>query len=484
MKEIFFINPHVHQLTILNKPILYNPYNHDVTLLDSEFLNYWNLFKHKKVIEEDNSEYQKLLLDNNFISSNQNSFNYFQNPQINFWLNKKLEIYQLYLIINRKCNFKCRYCRQFTNKSLKNHDQMTLEVAMKTTKKFLEQKTTKKKGVVFYGGEPALSFPLVIEIIKFIRTYSSKITNGNEVEINIFTNGTMIDLQTAKFLSKNNVFIIISFDGLPHQNDKMRIFPNGRGTSKEILEGIKVYKEAGCNIGISYTIGSHNISELESSIEYIKSLNAINLGFNLPHDDEQNPLRPKNTTTDWIDEIISFFWNETKKGLYTEHIIRKIKLFVTKNIKICECPAANGRIVVLPDGKIGLCEGAIGYDNFFLNSDNSWDALDLLSKAWKEKLPFFDEKCKSCPAIGLCGGGCMLDGYFENGILSNYNTVRCIFTKKLLFKILKEIIDLTDSSISCYRITDDDRKKLWNTLVHNHDIKPLTTSANFGEISL
>lgn len=463
---------------------LYNPLTQNVTFGNQDLIDYWNRITQNKIIHKDSTIYQKLLLQNKFIYSKEQIKDNNLKKKMEQWKNGEYEISQLYLIINRKCNFKCKYCRQFVNKSNPSSDIMTKEVAFEAVKFFLEQKNKKKKGIVFYGGEPALSYPVLIDLIRYIRNFKNKTTDGKDVEINIFTNGTLVSPKIAKFLAKNNVFIIISYDGLPNQNDNMRIFPNGKGTSSHIVKGIDIYKNAGCKTGISLTIGAHNIHDIKGAVDHIKSLNAINLGFNLPHDDEDNPLRPQSENNSWLEDLINFFWNETKKGLYVEHIIRKLKLFVMKTIKLCECPATNGRIVVLPNKSVGLCEGAIGYDHFFHDNLYNINYLKSESHKWKNNLPIFDNRCQDCPAISICGGGCMLDGYFETNTLTNYDTIRCKFSKILIRKILTEIHTISKGKDICWNISDEDRKKLWKTFVHNKENKPLTTSANFGEFSL
>jgi uncharacterized protein len=388
-------------------------------------------------------------------------------------LNKTEDIHQLYIILTTGCNYSCKYCRQRQCKSNICAETMSLRVAFDAIDKFLAITSSRKKGVVFYGGEPMIAAGLLKDCIARVRQSS------RDVELNIFTNGSLITDEFAKFLAQNDVFIIVSYDGLPECNDMLRVTNNNCPTSDQTVAGFHTYKKNGCRVGFSMTIGSHNVHKLEESIDYLRSLSPENIGFNLPHDDETNPLRT-GKDSELIDRCINLFWDASEKGLYAEHIIRKVRLFAQRQFKFVECPAAFGRIVVMPNGEIGVCEGAIGYDGFFFEESN-WDELEKERKKWKQCLPVFDPRCQTCQAVSLCGGGCPLDGYFQDGNLSNYGSIRCQFSKAILDTILYKISEnITNFP---HLITDDERRALLARLIPGDKLdKPLSTSANIGSI--
>lgn len=389
------------------------------------------------------------------------------------------DVHQLYMILTTGCNYACKYCRQKQCKSSVATDIMSKETAHLLIDTFMQTPSTRKKGIVFYGGEPLLAKDVLLDAIAYIRSLDPDF----KVELNLFTNGSMASAEVAEFFAQNQVFIIVSYDGLPEANDKLRVMADGAPTSAETVSGFKMYKEHGCKVGISMTVGGHNIDTLDDSIKYLTGLNPENIGFNLPHDDEKNPLRADQPVS-FVNNSIDKFWHAATQGLYVEHIIRKVRLFVERRFKFVECPAAFGRIVAMPNGDLGFCEGAIGYDNFFF-PEQDWANMESKRACWKNSLPIFDQRCAKCPAIGICGGGCPLDGYFANQELSNFDSVRCEFAKVILDKMLEKIAAMITCNNECYIVSDEDRLKLFRTLVpESLASKPLDTSASIGDIKI
>lgn len=394
-------------------------------------------------------------------------------------LQQQQAVHQLYLILTTGCNYACKYCRQKQCKSSVTVDRMSKQTARALIDKLMQTPTTRKKGVVFYGGEPMLATEVLLDAIAYIRSLDPDF----QVEINLFTNGSMASAAVAQFFAEQQVFIIVSYDGLPAANDQLRVMADGSPTSATTVQGFQLYRKHGCKVGISMTVGGHNIVNLDDSIAYLTSLQPENIGFNLPHDDEHNPLRAGQPVS-FIKDSIEKFWRAATQGLYVEHIIRKVRLLVEQRFKLVECPAALGRLVALPNGDLGFCEGAIGYDNFF-TSEQDWSQVTSERVLWQRSLPMFDPRCASCPAIGICGGGCPLDGYFATQELSNFASVRCEFAQAILDKMLVEIAAMLPTEDGCYVVSPADRLKFFRTLVPaNLADKPLNTSASIGEIAV
>jgi uncharacterized protein len=337
-----------------------------------------------------------------------------------------------------------------------------------------------KKGIVFYGGEPMLSTDLLISCVRRVREF----WNDDKTELTIITNGSSIDAENAKVFADNNVFIIVSIDGVENQNDAMRVDIGGSGTFERVCRGIEIYKKSGCKIGISCTLGIHNVQHIADAFSFFKSLGVVNIGVNLPHDGGDNPIWPKGND-DWLQHILDFLWSETENGFYVEHIIRKCRLYAHRKIKIAECPSIGGRVVVLPNEQIGVCEGAIGNEEFFFKNGNH--KLDNEISKWKTSIPLLNTKCNECLALGICGGGCPLDGYFDGHGLTAFDSVRCKFYKKLISKILVCNVEFIKNKIRNAQegvITDTDRMTFFNSLISNKSPKPLESSAIFGEIGM
>ena len=457
--------------------ILYHPLTHSTIIGKKDLYECW---KNNSINKLDENITSKLINENLAYTSSSDCVSSKINNIVEKWKNNPPNIKQVYLILNNKCNFRCKYCRQTIRESHANNE-MSKDTAFLYIDELNNSNSLNKKGIIFYGGEPMLSKDLIIQCVCYVRNT----LNNKNMEMTIITNGTNIDDKTAKFFANNNVYIIISLDGQSKENDFMRVDCDGNGTFINIINGLNIYKNNNCKVGISCTLGRHNVLNIKETLSFFKKLDVLNLGMNLPHDDQHNPIRPDNTD-DWLQHTLNELWDATQSGIYIEHIVRKLRLYVTQCIRISECPSAGGRIVVLPDARIGVCEGAIGNDEFFNNpNDKTWFLQEI--DRWKNSIPLLNTDCSDCVALGICGGGCPLDGYFENKVLSAKGSVRCEFYKKLIVKILQTVLNNNISKIETneyHFITQKDRNSLYSSMVNNDTSKPLEISAIYGEVNI
>ncbi len=54
-----------------------------------------------------------------------------------------------------------------------------------------------------------------------------------------------------------------------------------------------------------------------------------------------------------------------------------------------------------------------------------------LVKKWQKRLPIYNQECKDCKAISICGGGCPLNPKEIKGNIFKKDEAMCIFTKKV-----------------------------------------------------
>lgn len=87
-------------------------------------------------------------------------------------------------------------------------------------------------GICFYGGEPFLNFPLIKEVVEYVKQID------NETIFYITTNGTLLNSEIIDFLTENNILITFSLDGFKENHDRNRVYENGRPTFDTIINNI------------------------------------------------------------------------------------------------------------------------------------------------------------------------------------------------------------------------------------------------------
>lgn len=157
---------------------------------------------------------------------------------------------ELILEVTTSCNLRCKYCIFSENyKTQRNHgnEKMTIETAFKAIKMYFnyyseakQHNPNAKPVIAFFGGEPLLNIDLIKKCLKYI---NSLFTEDDNIYLTLTTNGTLLSDDTIKFLSDNNVDIVLSLDGPKEIHDKNRVFKNNEGTFDVIMEKTKFMHE-------------------------------------------------------------------------------------------------------------------------------------------------------------------------------------------------------------------------------------------------
>ena len=116
----------------------------------------------------------------------------------------------LTLIVTAACNMRCRYCYQ-TPAPL----GLDWETAREAVDVLLAS-ARRRAQIVFHGGEPLLGFPLIQRVVEHVE--SSK-PDGLHVNLDLATNGLLLDDETVAFLERHRFTVGLSFDGAREAQD-------------------------------------------------------------------------------------------------------------------------------------------------------------------------------------------------------------------------------------------------------------------------
>ncbi len=152
---------------------------------------------------------------------------------------------------SRRCNFGCSYCYVPTKEELANElSEEELRDAIRQAKGLGAGK------IIILGGEPSI-YPKLCEMILFIKEEG--------LGIEMFTNGTGVTPDLAKFLAKNKVRVVLKQNS---RNEATQDRLAGKiGAFKIIKNALQNLKEAGypsddAFLAISTVICQQNIAEL------------------------------------------------------------------------------------------------------------------------------------------------------------------------------------------------------------------------------
>lgn len=388
----------------------------------------------------------------------------------------------LYIVPTVQCNLKCTYCHIQHGKEERKYVSMketTLIRGLEIFKSYGGFEETNGE-IMYYGGEPFLEPDFLFNSLETIRSYSS------EIKITIFTNGTLITEELAKKLKRYNLYVIVSMDGRKSAHDAARIKKNGTPSFREVEKGYRYLQKAGIDVGISLVAGTHNIDTLEEEVWYLADeFQPLDIGISTLHlfPDSENP---NEVDTSMLTEKLQSVQTEMRqKGVYIEHLFRKIRPFVEKSQRLYDCPSCNCKLLITPWDTIGFCEAFMEEEKYFYDTEDF--CLDKCPgrNDWKMRIPLTDRECYFCSAISICGGGCPYDAFCESGSVCKKDSRRCQQSIKMikwlcndLFQVLEENGRIAGRDI--YEPSMEERKLLYGNVDLNDRI-PLQNYSRSNE---
>ncbi len=165
---------------------------------------------------------------------------------------------------SRRCNFHCPYCYVPQNPALEN--ELSREEIRDV---ILQVKNLGAKKIIILGGEPTI-YPHILEMITFIR--------GQDLEVEMFTNGSHVTSDLAKQLFDHNVRVVLKMNTF---DEKLQDTLSGtKGAHKLIRGALHNLKQAGypseeALLAVSTVICQQNIHEIVGMWQWLRDQNII-----------------------------------------------------------------------------------------------------------------------------------------------------------------------------------------------------------------
>ncbi|HTZ20977.1 MAG TPA: radical SAM protein, partial [Opitutaceae bacterium] len=313
----------------------------------------------------------------------------------------------LYHLPTDACNYFCSYC--FIESKIGHHAFMTKETSRKGIEYFAGQsRNSREIKVTFYGGEPLLNKEVVYDAIEYIRQLEAESKFSKPVDINLLTNGSLVDRDTIAVLKEHHVKTSVSIDGPEQMHNQNRFCANGRGSFDDTIRGYRLLQDAGLKPGVSCTLGQHNIDRFDELLAFIIDvLKPAGMGFNIllpkwhePYGEDVEAATAK---------IIAAFKVFRERGIFEDRMMRRARPFCADSFHFKDCYGVGGQIVLTPEGRIGPCQAYLGLDRYFPVSVQELPG-DINSHPmfaqWIERFTLNNSECLACRALAICGGGC------------------------------------------------------------------------------
>lgn len=302
----------------------------------------------------------------------------------------------LRVVLTEQCNLRCAECFVTKNADrLRTMDRETLERVVRDS---VAYGATERLTYHFFGGEPLIRFDYIRRTAEIV---DEAVAAGLMVPplYTITTNLTLLSDEVLDFFRTRDVKVGVSVDGLPEDNDRLRVYLNGRGSYGDVERNYARLLAAGVDAHILIT---PHASTLERLPEIFTALVA------------RFPTRTVTVNTPLDHRTLA--WTVPGEA-YARTLFRVLRAAKELDISIDSaaspplaalsagihragpCALTADRIMasVAPDGRISYCAQKWHHEL----------TLPAVSDGPALRTPIHrEDACEACEARHVCGGPC------------------------------------------------------------------------------
>ncbi|MBF0408913.1 MAG: SPASM domain-containing protein [Candidatus Riflebacteria bacterium] len=379
------------------------------------------------------------------------------------------------LFVTQECNQKCIYCYGGESGSFGSGGRLSQDTAFRAVDwLMLQSKSEKKVGIVFFGGEPFLEFPLMKSIVPYARKRGEEF--GKEIDFSITTNGSLLDDEKIAFLQDNRIYPTVSFDGPKEIQDRQRPLRNGEGsydvTLVQLRKLLKAIPGTSCRATL---LRDSDPSLVERSLQSIgfrtvyitpaaRSLFSLNPQTHCLRDDMSWLRKKAETEAEEIVKCIRARDTSTLTllkgtGTWGRKLCRFANEIMDRDKRYFPCGAGRYYVGISCSGDVYPCHRLVGTAGQKIG--NIFEG-ELERGSFQTSMLETNQKCQNCLARYICAGGCYHDNLGANGNIFDPDPVIC--------SLVKHIVELSANIAST--ITENEKTFLVDEKIFSRKICP------------
>lgn len=365
---------------------------------------------------------------------------------------RKPVVKALCLHIAHDCNLRCKYCFAATGDFGTSRALMSTETGKKAIDFLIEKSGSRRNlEIDFFGGEPLLNFNVVKKLVEYALERSQE--TGKNFRFTLTTNAVLLNEEHKQFINKYIGNVVLSIDGRPEVNDKMRYRVDRRGTYGDILPKIKDMAESRGQDGY-YVRGTFTRENLDFSKDV---LHLADLGF------KQISVEPvvaaKDTGFDIRQEDLAELFREYESlaleyvnrynaslGFNFFHFMLDLEHGPCAVKRLKGCGSGHEYLAVTPEGDLYPCHQFVGMDDFKMGNVNISTVINMAIRDMFVKQTIYSKSdCKECWAKFFCSGGCAANAWQFNNCLDKPYAIGCeLERKRVECALWAKVMELTE----------------------------------------
>ncbi len=286
----------------------------------------------------------------------------------------------------------------------------------------------------FFGGEPLMNFDVVKELVKYGRENEGKY--GKNIRFTITTNGILLDDEKIKYINDTMDNVILSIDGRPEVNDRMRKTVNGKGTYDIISNNYRNFVSK--REGLYYVRGTftrHNLDFAED-VKHLVELGFSNVSVEPVVTSLENEYALRDEDKDIIlkeyDRLSDMYIENAKEGKPFDFFHFNVDLNQGPCVikRVSGCGAGTEYVAVSPEGDIYPCHQFVGNTEYRLGNLSDEVFVNKHYDMFNKAHIYNKEACHNCWAKFYCSGGCHANALNMNGDIMKPYELGCELEKK------------------------------------------------------
>jgi uncharacterized protein len=340
----------------------------------------------------------------------------------------------LCLHISHDCNLRCRYCFAGTGPFGGKREHMSFEVGRAALDLLLQNSGQRRQlEVDFFGGEPLLNWDVVQQLVEYGERAGAE--RDKEIHFTLTTNGIGLTEPVRSYLNQKRIAVVLSLDGRPEVNDRMR----GNGSYQKIVPNfLELIKQRDYqNYYLRGTFTAHNPDFCEDA-RHLYALGFRELSLE-PVVATEGDYRFTAADLDRIkaeyDRLAQFYLERQQAGEAFTFFHFEISLEHGPCLpkRLTGCGAGFDYFAVTPAGDLYPCHQFVGRDQFLMgNVTTGGINRPELRREFGAATLFKKEECPRCWSRYYCSGGCHANAHQINGSIYQPDPIGCELQRKRL----------------------------------------------------
>ena len=337
------------------------------------------------------------------------------------------------LLVAQDCNMACKYC--FASEGEYGQGKRGL-MSYETGKRAIDFLVVQSAGrknleVDFFGGEPLMNWEVVKKLVTYARSIEKD--SGKNFRFTITTNGLLLNDEIMDFINREMYNVVLSIDGRPEVNDRLRVTRNGGGTYELIMPKFKAAADSR-NQRDYYLRGTytHYNTDFSKDILHLADLGFRQLSM-------EPVVAPEGADYALTEEDLPILL-EQYDILAKEMLRRKDFTFYHYMIdltggpciykRISGCGVGTEYMAVTPEGDLYPCHQFAGDREYKLGNVYSGITNREKQQDFKNCNIYSHKECDECFARLYCSGGCAANAYHYTGSVKGVYEYGCTLHRK------------------------------------------------------